>query len=193
MADEGAIEKASTYFLDGQFTATGQFGTKWTPDQGSTNPPPTEPPPAPVEVYHWFDTGVDISILTKDKKLNDKLIESQMIYRGGVFFGFIKLDPSSPIDGEPLMVFPRGGHIPFVNEGLANFQKVYGSGSYSNKDDKDGQFVRVKWIFDSANGLGLQFEIPSSANEDEFSRVKKGFPTNWETYGLFLSFSIGVP
>jgi hypothetical protein len=193
MGEDGKIEKASTYFLDGAFTATGNLGSTWTPEPGSTNPPPTQPPADPVEVYHWFDTGEDISILTKDKKLNDKLIESQMVYRGGMFFGFIKLDASSPIDGEPLIVIPRGNHIPFVNRGLANFQKIYGSGHYSNKDDKDGQFVRVKWILDDANGLGLQFEAQNVPNSLQFSRVKKGFPTNWETYGLFLSWSIGVP
>lgn len=34
------IEKADVYFLDGEFTVAGQFGSTWTPEPGSTNPPP---------------------------------------------------------------------------------------------------------------------------------------------------------
>jgi hypothetical protein len=158
-----------------------------------TEPPPTEPPPVPAEDYHWYNTGEDISILTGDKKLNDKLVESQMVYRSGQFWGFVLLNASSPTSGEPIRVYPRGGHIPFKFEGLANAGKTFGNGSYSNKSQADGRYCQVRWIREEPHGLGLEFSVQDPMNSDKWSRIKKGFPTTWETYGLFLSWNIGVP
>lgn len=137
------------------------------------------------EEYHWFQDGADLSILTKDKKLNDKILSAQAVFRGGVFSGHIRLDKSSPIEGEPIMVFPRGDHFKFIIPGLANAGAAYGSGWYSNKDGFDAQPILVQWL-----NYGLQFLAP---NDGRLSRVKKGFPTTWENYGLFLSWEVQVP
>lgn len=140
------------------------------------------------EIYHWYQDGKDLSILTKDKKLNDKILSAQAVYRGGVFSGHIRLDASSPIDGEAIMVFPRGDHFEFKTPGLANAGVAYGSGWYSNKDGKDAGPVMVQW-----KNYGLRFLAVYPDDSDRLRAVKKGFPTNWETYGLFLSWEIQVP
>ena len=162
------------------------------PPNGNGDPTP-DPPPTVEDDYHWFDTLEDISILTGDKKLNDKLVESQMVYRSGKFWGFIRLDPSSPDPGKPVMVYPRGGHIPFRFEGLANAGKTYGTGWYANKSGADAQPVQVRWLRVEPHGLGIEFAYFAPNHEAVFARVKRGAPTTWETYGLSLSWEIGVP
>lgn len=159
------------------------------PDQGT---PPTVQPPVLAESYFWYQDGADLSILLGGEggqKLNDKLIGAQAWYRGGMFVGWIRLAPSSPEAGSALMVFPRGGHFEFRTPGLANAgNAAYGTGWYSNAVEKDAMPVRVEW-----RKYGLEFAVPNPSVSDKFSRIKKGFPTTWETYGLRLSWQIPVP
>ena len=157
-------------------------------------PPPGngDPGPAPAEPYFWYQDGADLSILLGGEggqKLNSKLAAAQAWYRGGMFTGWIKLNPSSPEAGSALMIFPRGDHFEFRTPGLANAgNAAYGTGWYSNGSEADVMPVRVEW-----RDYGLEFSVPNPALSDRFSRIKKGFPTTWETYGLLLSWQIPVP
>lgn len=171
--------------LSGKFT-----GTIDLPDVGNGDPPPGNggAPPAAEEPYHWYQDGADLSILVGDQKLNDKLLSAQAVYRGGVFSGHIVLDKSAPQASEPIMVFPRGDHFEFKTPGLANAGVAFGTGWYSNKSGHDGFPVHVQW-----QSYGLKFLIPDPKDSGRLRTVKKGYPTTWETYGLFLSWTVAVP
>ena len=158
-------------------------GTVVLPDVGSVDPPPPppgngDPSPPAAEPYHWFQNGVDLSILVGDQKLNEKLITAQAVYRSGIFSGFILLDKSSPQAGESIRVIPRGDHIPFQTPGLANIAgATYGTGWYANKSQKDGMPCRVEW-----EGYGLKFRVPDPGNSGRMASVKKGYPSDWGGY-----------
>ncbi len=177
-------------------------GTVTLPDAGNGGEDPPPPgngdpsapgPEQPIEeIYHWYRDGAELSILTKDKKLNGKLVSAQAWYRAGMFSGHIVLDPSSPVNQEPIMVYPRGNHIPFKSGGLARAGLAFGNGWYANKVLADARAIQVKWL-NTDEGLGIQFLATDKSRSDRLSRIKKGFPTDWQTYGLFLSWTIGVP
>lgn len=158
---------------------------------GNGDPPPDQPPF--VDDYWWFKNGEELSILTGDQKFNSYLISSQAWYRDGMFVGHIRLDDSQPEGFDPLMVFPRGNHIPFKSGGLARARLAFGSGWYANKDGNDGMPVQVAWREVIGVGTGLQFLIPDPKRSGRMSRVKNNYPTDWGGYGLFLSWTVGVP
>ncbi len=151
---------------------------------------------APEETYHWFQDGKDLSIRVGDEKLNTALIQAQAWYRGGMFTGHIVLDKTEPQPLEPIIIFPRGNHIPFKNGGLARVGQAYGTGWYANKNGKDAQSAIVQWVEDpdpDVLAFGIQFKVPDSKRSGRLSRIKADYPTDWGGYGLFLSWTVGVP
>ena len=182
---------------DGNLQFVGEEGTVlWLEGKGIVDADLASPPQIPMPVpappnemeYHWYQDGEDLEVRTGQVNLTNKIISAQAFYRSGIFSGYVLLDKSSPDDHLPLEVRPVGGHIPFENGGLASAGLVYGTGYYHNKSKHDGFPCLVQWV-----NYGLRFHVATSKDSDKVDFVKKGYPTNWPSYGLFLSWSIAVP
>jgi len=177
---------AAFFSDDGELQFVGQDGTIMVVPVGSTTPTPLPGPNS--DDYYWFRDGEGLKVMTGGVDLGHKIIEAQAVYRRGMFSGHVTLDKSAPAPGQGVKIVPTGNHLPWVNGGLADVGAVYGEGFYSDKGKHDFQPVLVKW-----EGYRLRFYAADPNDSDKWRSVKAGFPSGWQNYGLFLSWTVMVP